>query len=525
MTNQQGTAVPSQASTIRPRRKLSGTLLAASLAVMVAQIANALPGALNGEFQITFNAFGSQLTWITAAFMIPVVVFELTFGVLGDKFGHRKLVLGGAGLIVIGSLICFAAPNIMMMWIGSALNGLGAGAIYPASLALIAATSATMSERIRGIAIWAGFLSAGSALSPLLGGIFAGFGSWRPAYLAVAVFALAALLLTVLRAAETEKAASRRPDVWGQITFAVGLIALLFGLVQGPEAGWSSPSVLAGLIGGVALLAIFIAIELKVEEPLLDLRLFLNRRFTVSSIVAVVGMFAFLGACFSTSMWLGPVQHQNALYLGLLFLLLQGPTFVLSGVVGRLQARVDSRWLLTAGFLLMAVGAWIMSGFDVTNRSITPFVVPTLLVGLGFALTLSPMTAMAVNAVPRQQAGMASATTNMLRDLGFALGPVIVGAVALSSAGGHLLAALPGSGLAAEQLGAATQIAQLGGPLAVNSLPEGAPGSAAGELAMQALGSGFTSAYLVIAIAALAAALLACIGLHGSKEQTEQLVD
>jgi sugar phosphate permease len=275
----------------------------------------------------------------------------------------------------------------------------------------------------------------------------------------------------------------------------------------------------------VALLAIFIAIELKVEEPLLDLRLFLNRRFTVSSIVAVVGMFAFLGACFSTSMWLGPVQHQNALYLGLLFLLLQGPTFVLSGVVGRLQARVDSRWLLTSGFLLMAVGAWIMSGFDVTDRSITPFVLPTLLVGLGFALTLSPMTAMAVNAVPRQQAGMASATTNMLRDLGFALGPVIVGAVALSSAGGHLLAALPGSGLAAEQLGAATQIAQLGGPLAVNSLPEGAPGAAAGELAMQALGSGFTSAYLVIAIAALTAALLAFIGLHGSKEQTEQLVD
>lgn len=180
MSQDQGTAssrrtTPGSSGAVRhPRR--AGTLAAASLAVMVAQIANALPGALNGEFQLTFNAIGSQLTWITAAFMIPVVVFELTFGVLGDKYGHKRLVVGGAALVMLGSLICALSPTIQMMWIGSALNGLGAGAIFPASLALVAATARTMEERIRGIAVWAGFLSAGSALSPLLGGVFAGFG-------------------------------------------------------------------------------------------------------------------------------------------------------------------------------------------------------------------------------------------------------------------------------------------------------------------------------------------------------------
>ncbi|MGF9662097.1 MFS transporter [Arthrobacter crystallopoietes] len=498
--------------------RAKGTLAAASLAVMVAQVANALPGALNGEFQLTFNSFGSQLTWITAAFMIPVVVFELTFGVLGDKFGHRKLVLGGAVLVVLGSLVCAFSPSIQAMWIGSALNGLGAGAIFPASLALVASVARTMQERVRGIAIWAGFLSAGSAVSPLLGGVFAGFGWWRGAYIVVALVSVAAMLLTIFRSAEAKVAEGRRLDLWGQITFALGLILVLFGLVQGPEDGWTAPHIIGSLIAGAVLLAAFIAIELRVESPLLELRLFLNRQFTVSSSVAVVGMFAFLGACFSTSMWLGPVQHQNPLFLGLLFLLLQGPAFLLIPVLSRLQHRVPARWLMTFGFLAMAAGALMNSTADVANRDVSVFVLPSLLVGLGFAFTLSPMTAIAVNSVPREMTGMASATTNLLRDLGFALGPVLVGAIALSSAGGQLVASLQTSGLPADQLGPAMGIAQAGGPIAINSLPEGVPGSAASQFAMEALGSGFTQAFLVVAVAALAAALLSWFGLGGRRD-------
>ncbi|MCG2621875.1 MFS transporter [Arthrobacter sp. I2-34] len=496
--------------------RTAGTLAAASLAVMIAQVANALPGALNGEYQLTFNTFGSQLTWITAAFMIPVVVFELTFGVLGDKFGHRKLVVGGAALVVIGSLVCTISPTVQAMWVGSALNGLGAGAIYPASLALVASVARTMQERVRGIAIWAGFLSAGSAISPLLGGVFAGFGWWRGAYAVVAVFSVAALVLTLFRAQEAKVAEGRRLDLWGQITLALGLILVLFGLVQGPEDGWGSTHVVASLAAGAALLAVFVVIELRVQSPLLDLRVFRNRQFTVASIVAVVGMFAFLGACFSTSMWLGPVQHQNPLYLGLLFLLLQGPAFVLIPVISRLQARISSRWLLTFGFLAMGAGALTASTFDVANRDVAVFILPSLLVGLGFALTLSPMTAIAVNSVPRQLTGMASATTNLLRDLGFALGPVLVGAIALSTAGSHLVPALQSSGLPADQLGPALGIAEAGGPIALNSLPPGVPGAEASQFALEALGSGFTEAFLVVAVSALAAALLSWFGLGGT---------
>jgi hypothetical protein len=125
------------------------------------------------------------------------------------------------------------------------------------------------------------------------------------------------------------------------------------------------------------------------------------------------------------------------------------------------------------------------------------------------------MTAIAVNSVPRRLTGMASATTNLLRDLGFALGPVLVGAIALSAAGGQLIASLQTSGLPADQLGPAMGIAQAGGPIAVNSLPDDVPGFAAGQFALEALGSGFSQAFFVVALAALAAALLSLFGLHG----------
>ena len=501
-----------------PRLRVKGTLATAAVAVMVAQIANALPGSLNGEFQTTFNAVGSQLTLIAAAFMIPVVVFELTFGLLGDKLGHKKLVMGGSLLMAIGSLVCTLAPTVEAMWIGSALNGLGAGAIFPASLALVAAVTHDARARAKGIAMWAGFLSVGAALSPLLGGTLASLGSWRGAYGTVAVLSVLTVILALLVAAEHKAAQGRKPDWWGQITFALGLILVLFGLVKGPEDGWGAPHVIFSFVAGIALLLAFVLIETHVESPLLDLRLFRNRGFTISSIVAVVGMFAFLGSLFSLSMWLGPVQHQNPMNIGLLFILLQGPTFVLVPLISRLLTRVAGRWMLTAGFLLMAAGALMASGLDVTNMSMTPFITPALLLGVGFALTLSPMTAIALNTVPLHLAGMASATTNLLRDLGFALGPVLAGAVALSAAGASLGASLQTASLPADQAGPANAIFQAGGPIALNSLPPGAPGSAAHELALQSLGGGFSEAFIVCAIAAAAAALLTLIGLHGVRD-------
>ncbi|MET9383561.1 MFS transporter [Streptomyces sp. NPDC002928] len=493
----------------------AGTLAAACCAVFVAQVANALPASLNGLFQEDLNTHGSQLTWITAAFMVAVVCFEFTFGVLGDLFGRRRLVAAGTALVAAGSVVAALAPTVQVLWIGAALNGLGAGAMFPGSLTAITAFTRTLRQRAHAVAVWSGFLSAGAAVSPLLGGMFAKIGSWRGSFWVLVGLALVSMVLTLVLATESKAPEGRKLDIPGQITFTVGIVLVLYGAVEGPESGWTTLPVILAFVLGACFLAGFVVVELGAESPIFDLTLFRNRAFTVSSVVAVIGMFSFLGACFATSMWLGPVQHQDPIRVAIPFLLLQGPAFLLIPIVSRLLHRVAAAWLLTSGFVLMAIGCLLCTRLDVADPGLGAFVTPALLIGIGFALTVSSVTAVALNSVPPNLAGMASATTNMLRDLGFALGPVVVGAVALSNAGSAFAANLSGADLPASQTAAAREIAEAGGPIAVNSLPSGAPGSAAHGLALDALGSGYSNAFLICGIAAALAAVLTAVGMIG----------
>lgn len=497
----------------------AGTLAAACCAVFVAQVANALPASLNGLLQEDLNTHGSQLTWITAAFMIAVVCFEFTFGVLGDLFGRRRLVTAGTVLVAAGSAVAALAPTVQVLWIGAALNGLGAGAMFPGSLTAISAVTRTLRERAHAVAVWSGFLSAGAAVSPLLGGMFAKVGSWRGSFWVLVGLALVSMALTLVLAAESKAPRGRKLDVPGQITFGVGLILVLYGAVEGPESGWTTLPVILAFVLGVCFLAGFVVVELGAESPIFDLALFRDRAFAVSSVVAVIGMLAFLGACFATSMWLGPVQQQDPIRVAIPFLLLQGPAFLLIPIVSRLLHRVAASWLLTSGFALMAIGCLLCTRLDVTDPGLGAFTAPALLIGIGFALTVSSVTAVALGSVPPDLAGMASATTNMLRDLGFTLGPVVVSAVALSNAGSAFTVNLSGAHLPAGQVAAAREIAAAGGPIAVNSLPAGTPGSAAHGLALDALGSGFGTAFLVCGAAAAVAAALTAFGMIGVRSR------
>jgi hypothetical protein len=164
----------------------------------------------------------------------------------------------------------------------------------------------------------------------------------------------------------------------------------------------------------------------------------------------------------------------------------------------------------------MAIGAFLCTQLDVTDTSLTPFVLPALLVGIGFGLAVNSFTAVALNTVPMHLAGMGSATTNMFRDLGFALGPVIAGAVALSHASSSFFAALPEAGLPPSELGPAMGIAKAAGPIAVNSLPPGVPGSGAHLVALQSLGAGFGVMFAVCAVSGLVAAVLTVVGMLGT---------
>ncbi|MFG1945431.1 MFS transporter [Nonomuraea sp. NPDC048826] len=507
----------------------TATVAAGCFAVLLAQVAYSLPGALNGTFQQEFQATGAELAWITAAFAIPMVVFELTTGVIGDLFGRKRLLQAGALLTIAGSIACSFAGTIQILWAGQVVAGLGAAILYPISLAMLAAVSPSPEARARAIAVWAGCLSIGAAISPLMGGWLAAQGIWRTSYLVVVAAAVVSMGITHF-AVDSSAPEGRKLDVPGQVTLALGLIAILFAATQGSEAGFARPEIIGAFAAGVVLLGAFVVIELRTEVPLLRLDIFANRAYSVVAIATVIGMFAFLAICYSMSIWLGAIQHQSALKIGVLFLFIQGPAFVLVKLVSHLIRNVSPRWVLTVGFALIAVsGAWC-STFDVHDLDWTRFIGPMLALGIGFALTVGSITAVAINTVPLRLAGMASATTNLLRDFGFALGPVLIAAFAVSRANGDLHAgvgaAIGRSGLEPPYTEVAGGMAQQGGAMAINSMPV-VPG--AGDLppvpmpeslrmlAFESLGGAFGHAFLVAGLCAAAAAALTLFGLFGAE--------
>ena len=508
----------------------TATVVAGCFAVLLAQVAYSLPGALNGTFQQEFQTTGAELTWITAAFAIPMVVFELTTGVIGDLFGRKRLLQVGALLTVAGSLVSYVAETVQILWIGQAVAGLGAAILYPISLAMLAAVSPSQEARSKAIAVWAGFLSIGAAISPLMGGWLAAEGNWRTSYIVVIAVAVISIIITQF-AADSSAPEGRKLDIPGQVTLALGLIAILFAATQGSEAGFARPEIIGAFVAGLVLLGAFVVIELRTDVPLLHLNIFANRSYAIVAIATVVGMFAFLATCYSMSIWLGAIQHQSALKIGVLFLFIQGPAFVLMKAVSHLIRNFSPRWVLTAGFALIAVSGIWCSTFDVHDMDWTRFIGPMLALGVGFALTVGSITAVAINTVPLRLAGMASATTNLLRDFGFALGPVLIAAFAVSRANSDLSAgfgrAIGESGLEAPYTDIAGGIAQGSGAMAINSMPV-VPGAGPDMppvpmpeslrvLALESLGSAYSLAFLVAGLCAAAAAALTLFGLFGSK--------
>lgn len=500
-----------------------GTLVAGLLAVCLAQIGLAIPATLNGLFQSDLHPVGSQLTWISDAFLLPVAVLELTFGLLGDLFGRKRLLVGGAALLAVGELVSTTSSGIHQLWAGQALAGLGAAALFPTSLAILAAGTTSHAQRARVIALWAALLSTGGFLAPLLGGITATYGSWRWSFIVVTVIAAASAAVSARFAVNSRSPEGRSLDPAGQLTIGLGLFALLYAIIQGPTDGWGSPAIVVAFVLAALFVAAFVVAELRAKSPLLRLDLFRNRSFAVASVVAVVGMFAFLGTAYAVSIRLGPVQDQRPMRTGMAFLLLNGIALAVLPVTERLLRTVAPRLILGSGLVLMAAGDYWAATLPISDRAYTSLIVPLGLVGLGFAVTVSSITATAVNTVPLRLAGMASATTNLLRDFGFTLGPAIIGAVALSRAASSFSSALGGSALPGPVKGAGSAVLEEGGPLAVNGASAASPKLAGlHPLAQDALGHGYAIGFVVCGCAALFSALLALVALRGRSATSDE---
>jgi MFS family permease len=530
------------------------TIAATALAACAGQVGLAIPAVLNGLFQQDLGTTSSQLTWISDAFLVPVTLLELTFGVLGDLFGRKRLLIGGSVLLAAGEFVSILTPGagtstgarVGILWTGQALAGIGAAVLFPTSLAMVAAGTHTVKSRARGIAIWAAALSTGGFISPVLGGLVTKihwgsdpYASWRWAFVAVGILAL--ISAAVACTAQNSSAPEGRSLDWpGQITIAVALFALLFAVIDASTAGWSDRLVISGFVVAAIFLVLFIAAERRSAAPLLRLDLFRSRAFAVNSAVTVLGMFAFLGTAYSTSIRLSAIQGFTPLKSAIAFVLLQGFALALMPLTARVIHQYNPRWALGGGFLLIGAGDLWLSAVPVNGLSLAPVIAPLALVGVGFAFALSGVTAVAVNTVPNHLAGMASGTTSQLRDFGFTLGPAIIGAVALSQAASQIQAKIAASPALRRALAAFDQApahvppgqrapveaavnAVKSGPLGANGVPATVPGpkgtpvpfNPLKDIAFHALGQAYSLGYVICGVAALVAALLAATALHG----------
>jgi len=514
----------------------AGTRISTALAVLVAQVGLAIPAVLNGLFQENLHTTSSQLTWISDAFLVPVALLELTFGVLGDLFGRKRLLIGGSFLMVLGEAMSVLTPvaaasntsAIAVLWTGQALTGIGAAVIFPTTLAMVAAGTHTVQSRARGIAIWAAALSSGGFVSPLIGGAVTKLAwgndptaSWRWAFLVVAALALVTTLVA-FAAQNSSSPEGRSLDIPGQVTIAVSLFALLFAVIQGASSGWSNPWVIAGWVVAVVVFPLFIIAERRSTAPLLRLDLFRSRAFSINSIVTLVGMFAFLGTAYATSIRLAAIQGFTPLKTAVAFVLLQGFALVLMPLTAKVIHSYNPRWALGGGFLLIGAGDLWIATQPVSGMSLGVIIAPLVLIGIGFAFALSSVTAVAVNTVPTHLHGMAAGTTSQLRDFGFTLGPAVIGTIALTKAASEIQSKLNANGALRSALDKFSSTAPPPAVGAVHSGPLGAnavPGNPLKDVAFHALGSAYSVGYIVCGVAALVAALLAAFFLGGTSDK------
>jgi EmrB/QacA subfamily drug resistance transporter len=445
---------------------LIGTVLGSSLAFIDGSAVNLTLPVI--QRQLGGDAASAQ--WIMNAYLLFLGALVLAGGAAADRYGRRRVFVVGTIVFACASALCGLAPSLPLLIAARALQGVGAAMLVPASLAILGA-SFDKNARARAVGIWAGAGGLMSAVGPVLGGWLTDTVSWRAVFLINLPLAVLAVLF-ILAGARESRAPQAGPIDWlGALSVTVGLAAITWSLTEAPARGFGAEPVIAGLLLGVGALAAFIAIERRVESPMVPLALFHSRTFSGANGLTFLLYAAFGGALFLLPFQLIGSHGYSAAAAGAALLPLSVGLAVLSPMAGALTARVGVRLMLTVGPLLVAAGFALLA-FRSGEADYWHGVFPGLaFMALGMGVAVAPLTDAVLGAVPDAYEGAASGINNATARVG-GLAAVALAGFVLATGGGDGAALAEGYPAAMKIAAMAAAAAGLIGAATIRSAPK-----------------------------------------------------
>jgi EmrB/QacA subfamily drug resistance transporter len=412
------------------------TLGALCFALFMIMIDNTVVNVALPAIKADLGISTSELEWTVAAYALTFASLLLTGGKLGDLLGRRLIFTIGLTVFTLSSLACGLAGSAPELIGARAVQGVGAALMMPATLSIISATFAPK-ERGTAIGIWAGVSAMALAIGPLLGGVITEHISWNWIFfINVPIGVLAVIAAIVVVPESKDMSHEQRLDLPGLLSSGIGLLALVYALIEANSYGWTSARILGLFVVAAVALTAFVLLEMHQRLPMLDLSLFKNGTFAGANLVAILvtlamfGIFVFFPIYMQTFRGWSPIQAGAALLPWTLMIVIFAP------IAGKLSDRVGSRWLMAGGMSVVAVCCLMLSTVNLTS-SFWHMFPAFILGGLGMSFVMTPMSAAAMGAVSVDKAGVASGVLNTFRQVGVALGIGIMGAIITNRAASH----------------------------------------------------------------------------------------
>jgi EmrB/QacA subfamily drug resistance transporter len=452
-------------------------LVVLCLSLMVIMIANGSLNVALPQLADDLHASTSQLQWMVDAYSLVFAGMLFTAGTIGDRFGRKLALQGGMILFLIGSIAASVSNSAGQVIAARCVMGLAAAFVMPSTLSLLTNVFPP-EERAKAISVWAGIAAGGAALGPPLSGFLIEHFWWGSVFLINVPLLLFAIVTGRRLLPESRNPDEHRVDVPGAVLSILGISALVYAIIEAPGHGWGSGETILAVAVAAAALSAFVVRERHTPQPMFDLALLRDLRFSAASSGIAMCFFAMFGVAFLLAQYLQMVLGYSPFHAGLIMLPMPLTIMVVAPQAPRLVARFGISRVVPAGMTLLAAGLLGLSflGVDTPIVFIYVTMIPMM---AGMAATMSPFTAMIMTSIPPERAGMGSATNDTTRELGGALGVAVLGSVittqfrSASLSGIDQLPAnvqtLARSGLPGSLQAARSLPANLGGPLVTDA--------------------------------------------------------